>query len=112
MPYPIQVTFHGLPHTSEDEEALRGYLAELGRYTTEIHGVQAVVDVDEKHQKTGRNYQVRIQVDLPGKKLRAGDHGDGHPGLEVAARHTCKALKRQLEDYTSQRQDYRAQAAE
>jgi cold shock CspA family protein len=103
LPFPVQVTFHGVRHSDELEESAYGHVAHLERFHRRIHGCTVVVKKAEGASHTGR-YEVQVRVAIPGNDVVAGGHHQqprpGHEDPFLALADAFRAAERQLEDVT------------
>lgn len=97
MQVPSQITVRNIEETEAIESRIRDKIAKLGRFYNHITFCKVVVDVPEKRKHQGKLFNVRIDIDVPGKQLVI--KRDLHEDLYVAIRDAFKAAARQLEDY-------------
>jgi cold shock CspA family protein len=102
MNLPVQVTFHNLPHSDEIEDKILVEAERLEHFYDRITSCRVVIDVPHAHQKTGRLYQIRIDLNVPGEELVARRESTGRQefrDIDVAIRDAFDEARRQLEDY-------------
>ena len=97
MEVPSQITLRNIEETAAIESRLQEKIAKLGRFYNHITFCRVVVDLPEKRKHQGKLFNVRIEIDVPGKEIVI--KRDLHEDLYVAIRDAFKAASRQLEDY-------------
>ena len=97
MQIPLQISFHGIAHSSALYDAIREKAEKLERYYERIMSCRVVLELDGRHQRKGNQYAVRIDLKVPGGEL-AVTHAHGED-LQVALREAFDAARRRLEDY-------------
>src|SRR5262245_13360226 len=99
---PVQITFKELDHGDQLEERIREWAGKLDRIYDRIERCEVVIEAPHRHQRTGRQYHVRIRLAVPGDDIIVSrDPGpDGaHEDPYVAVRDSFRAARRQLEDH-------------
>ena len=118
---PTQVTFHGLAHRDDIESDIRERVNWLERFYSGIVRCRVVIEVPHRHQRSGRHFQIRIEImpgggapivlthapslhrrsqDIEDNSLRKDDEIDGaHRDIHVAIRDAFDAARRRLEDF-------------
>jgi ribosome-associated translation inhibitor RaiA len=102
MRIPMQITFHGLPHSQDIESKITEAAEKLDRIFGEIMSCRVVVDLDNRRHKRGNLYRIHIDVSVPGTELYVGrEPGDrnAHKDAFVAIRDAFNAMERQLQEY-------------
>ena len=97
----MDVTYRGFEPTDSDRHAVAAAAQKLERFYDRITAVRVVADIPHCHHRTGRHYQVRIGLTLPGAELVvARDPADcaGHASLRGAAQASFAEMRRQLQD--------------
>lgn len=100
MQIPLQITIRGIPHSEALESRIREKAEKLDEFFDHITSCRIVVGEPHKHQRQGKEFNVRIEIGVPGRELVATrDHDED---IYVALRDAFDAVKRQLEDYARQ----------
>jgi len=132
MILPLQVTFRNM----ESSEAVKGWVREeagkLDEFYGKITGCRVVVELPNRHRKSGNLYHVRVDLTVPGgemvvkrqpnlRALPARVEKKAAKRLEVKAPHkdlrqaindAFSAMRRQLQDYSRrQRRDVKTHVA-
>ncbi len=68
---PLQIAFHGVPHSPAVEARIREQAQTLEACYARITSCRVVVDVPHRHHRDGNAYQVRIDLTVPGAELVA-----------------------------------------
>ncbi len=105
---PLQITFHGVPHTAALEEEVRTLAGQLDRFSDRIHRCRVEIDRDAFRHQVGNRFRVRIHLHLPGRELVVGHHPPRpeHVDLSVALHDAFKAMERQLEEHMRVKQRF------
>lgn len=105
----LQITMRDLPHSDTLEDHIRQKVAKLEKFYPHLVGCKVVVEVPHKHKHQGRQFDVRLDITVPGGELVVNREADGD--VYVALRDAFGAARRQLEDYgRRQRGDTKAHA--
>ena len=100
MQIPLQITIRGIAPSEALEKRIRDKAAKLDEFFDHITSCRVMVEAPHKHHHQGMQYNVRIDVSVPGHEI-AVNH-DHHEDVYVALRDAFDAAKRQLEDYARQ----------
>lgn len=96
MQLPLQITFHGLPHSDALEVQIRDKVAKLEEFHPAMTSCRVVVEEQRRHQQQGRLFNVRIHMRVPKHEFAVNrDHEDD---VYLAVREAFDAAKRLLED--------------
>ncbi|MBK8480602.1 MAG: ribosome-associated translation inhibitor RaiA [Proteobacteria bacterium] len=68
---PVQVTYRETRPGPRVEQLIERRVEKLARLSDRIVGVQVLVEVPHRHQQKGRQYHVRVAVELPGAEVVA-----------------------------------------
>jgi cold shock CspA family protein/ribosome-associated translation inhibitor RaiA len=101
MTFPLQITAHDVHLSESMDNELRDRATKLVQYCYRIVRCRVMVEAPVRNHHSGRPFQVRLSVTVPGTELVVNHHVD--TDFYVAARHAFTAMGRQLEDYTRQR---------
>ena len=97
MQMPLQITIRDVDHSEALETRIRDKVAKLEEFSKNIISCRVVVEVPHKHHHQGKQFNVRIDIGVPGSEIVVNrDHAED---VYVALRDTFDAAKRQLEDY-------------
>ena len=101
MQLPLQITFRDIDPSPAIEEAIREKADKLDRHAPRIISCRVVVETPHKHQHKGKQYQVRIDLSIPGDEIVV--NREPNPDVYVAIRDAFQAAERQLKDYRQRR---------
>jgi ribosomal subunit interface protein len=97
MRIPLQITIRGIEHSEALETHIRDKANKLEEFFDRIMSCRVVVEVPHKHHHQGKQFNVRIDIGVPGSEIAVNrDHAED---VYVALRDGFDAAKRQLEDY-------------
>jgi ribosomal subunit interface protein len=97
MQSPLKLTIHGVDHSDALETHIRAKMEKLEEFFERITACHVVVEMPHKHQQQGRQFNVRIDIGVPGSEIVVTrDHAED---VYVALRDAFDAAKRQLQDY-------------
>jgi cold shock CspA family protein len=71
MQIPLQITFHGLPHSDPVELYVRDRAAKLDTLAARLTGCRVALELPHRHAQHGQHFRVRIDVTLPGGEVVA-----------------------------------------
>lgn len=110
MEIPLQITVRGMEHSAALDDRIRDKVAELARFHPRITSCRVTVAESRKHHQQGRQFEVRIDVRVPGHaEIVANRQHD--EDVFVALRDAFGAMTRQLEDVVRERRgDVKAHA--
>ena len=97
MQSPLQITIRDMEHSDALETHIRDKVAKLDEFSSHIVSCRVVVEIPHKHQHQGKQFNVRIDIGVPGSEIVVNrDHAED---VYIALRDAFDAAKRQLEDY-------------
>lgn len=96
MQVPLQITVRDMPHSEALDERIRGKAAKLAEFDSSITSCRVTVEEAGKHHRQGRQFQVVVDVRVPGKELVANRSDED---AYVALRDAFDAMKRQVEEH-------------
>lgn len=97
MQIPMQITIRDMEHSEALETHIREKAKKLDEFFNHIMSCRVVVEMPHKHHHQGKQYNVRIDIGVPGNEIVVNrDHSED---VYVALRDAFDAAKRQLEDY-------------
>lgn len=97
MQIPLQITVRDVENSAALETHIREKAKKLDEFFRHVMSCRIVVEVPHKHHHQGKQYQVRIDIGVPGGEIVVNrDHNED---VYVALRDAFDSAKRQLEDY-------------
>ncbi len=114
MQLSLQISFRQMEHSPAIEATIREKAATLDTFSGRIMSCRVVVEPAGKHHLHGNQYEVRIDITLPGGELvvtrEPGEHKE-YKDIAIAIRDAFDSAGRQLEDYVRrQRGDVKSHA--
>jgi len=97
MQTPLKLTIHGIDHSEALEARIHAKVAKLEEFFEHITSCRVAVEMPHKHHNQGRQYNVRIDISVPGNEIVV--NRDQAEDVYVALRDAFEAAKRQLKDY-------------
>jgi len=95
MQVPLQITVRHMSRSDALEARVREQAAKLEGFHPNLVSCRVTVEELARHQSQGRQFQVRIEVGVPGRNLVAANHDED---VYVALRDAFEAVARQVED--------------
>jgi ribosomal subunit interface protein len=97
MQSPLKLTIHGVDRSEALEARIRAKVEKLEEFFDHITTCHVVVELPHKHQQQGSQFNVRIDIVVPGNEIVVTrDHAED---IYVALRDAFDAASRQLKDY-------------
>jgi ribosomal subunit interface protein len=97
MQSPLKLTLHGVDSSDALEARIRAKVEKLEEFFNHITSCHVVVELPHKHQQQGSQFNVRIDIVVPGNEIVVTrDHAED---VYVALRDAFDAASRQLKDY-------------
>jgi ribosomal subunit interface protein len=97
MQSPLKITIHGVNRSEAVDKRIRAKVENLEEFFNHITSCHVVVEMPHKHQQQGSQFNVRIDIVVPGNEIVVTrDHAED---VYVALRDAFDAAKRQLKDY-------------
>jgi len=96
MEVPLQIVVRNFPHSAALEARVRESVAKLEEFHPRIVSCRVTIEESSRHQRQGRQLQVRIDVRVPGKEIAVNREHD--EDVYVALGDAFDAARRQLED--------------
>jgi ribosomal subunit interface protein len=91
MSFPLQITFHGVPHSNAIEQYVRGRADKLETFASRIVSCRVAIEMPHRHAHHGEHYRVRIDVTVAGgeivvERVPQGDHAyeDAYAAIDAA----------------------------
>ncbi len=97
MKLPLQITARNISLSEAAETSIREKAAKLDTFYDRIMSCRVVVDAPHRHQHQGVQYNVRIDITVPGGELVV--KREPHEDLYVAIRDAFDAARRQIQGY-------------
>jgi ribosomal subunit interface protein len=97
MQTPLQITIRDVEHSAALEAHIRDKANKLNEFYDRIMSCRVVVEMPHKHHHQGRQFNVRIDIGVPGDEIVVDR--DHHEDAYVALRDAFDAAKRMLEDH-------------
>ena len=97
MDIPLRISLHGIAHSDALSNAIRERAEKLERYYDHLVSCRVVLELAARHQRTGKEFTVRIDLKVPGGELAVTHRHDEDP--QIALRDAFDAARRRLEDY-------------
>lgn len=98
MQVPLQITVREMPHSEALEAVIREKVEKLDAFSRQLVSCRVVVDIPHRHNQQGNQFNVRIDMSVPGNEIVV--NRDHHEDPYAAVRDAFEAARRQLEDYT------------
>jgi cold shock CspA family protein len=102
MELPLQISFRQMEHSPSIEATIREKAAHLDKFAGRLMSCRVVIQPAGKHHLHGNQYEVHIDVKLPGGEVVAsrdpGQHKE-YRDIAIAIRDAFDAVARQIEDY-------------
>ncbi len=102
MQSPLQITIRDISSSDALEAHIRDKVEKLESYFDRLVSCHVVVEMPHKHHQQGKEFNVRINIGVPGSDIVV--NRDHHEDPYVALRDAFDAAKRQLEDYARRMQ--------
>lgn len=102
MQSPLQITIRDIPSSDALEAHIRDKVEKLENFSDRIVSCHVVVEMPHKHHHQGKEFNVRINIGVPGSDIVV--NRDHHQDPYVALRDAFDAAKRQLEDHARRMQ--------
>jgi ribosome-associated translation inhibitor RaiA len=106
MQHPLQVSFRHMEHSPTIEEIVREKAAHLDTFADHIMSCRVEVGPAGKHHLYGNQYEVRIDLTVPGEEIAVTRQPGEHPeyrDIQVVLRDAFDSARWKLEDYVRQR---------
>ena len=97
MELPLQITSRNLQLSPAEEILIRDAAAKLETFAPRITSCRVLVEVPNRRHRTGRRYNVRIDLGLPGGRIAVKRQPE--PELLTAVQEAFAAAGRRLEDH-------------
>ena len=103
MQVPLQIDFQNMDRSEAVEARVRERANKLEQFYPRITACRVTVVAPHRHHRHGGLYDVRINLDVPGRNIlvtHAGPQNHAHEDVYVALRDAFNAAQRQLEDHS------------
>ena len=98
MQIPLQITVRDMEHSEALEARIRSKAQKLEEFFAHIVSCHVVVEVPHRHHQQGKQFNVRIDIGVPGNTIVLNRHQS--EDVYVALRDAFDAAKRQLQEYS------------
>lgn len=101
MQTPVQLSFRGIEPSAAVQAACEREVRKLERYFRDLVRCRVVIGRSQHRHKQGDRYEVRLGVQMPGRRLdvnRAAPVHVQHEKLALALREAFDSLRRRIED--------------
>ena len=98
MAIPLEITVLDIEKTAPIEERIQKKVEKMEQFFDRIECCKVVIEEPQKHKHQGKLYNVRLEVNVPGKQLIVNKHPN--EDLYVAIRDSFQAMYRQLEGFS------------
>lgn len=109
MKSPLQITVRDMPASAAFEQHIREKFQKLEQMFANIISCQVVVELPHRHHHQGKQFDVRINLSVPGHDIVVNH--EHHEDPYVAFRDAFNAASRQLEDFVRRLRDARTRSA-
>jgi len=95
----IKISFHNLDHSSAVESKIRERIEGLQKYFSPIISCHVVVEEHHRHHNSGNNYQIHIEVNVPGHEIvanRLQDSNHAYQDIFVSVRDAFDSIEKKL----------------
>jgi ribosomal subunit interface protein len=102
MQLPLQITFHGIPHSDPLEQYVRDRAAKLDTWAGRVVGCRVALEMPHRHARHGEHYRVRVDVTVPGGEVvasRSPDQAKTYEDLYAAIDSAFDDVGRALQDF-------------
>jgi len=99
MQTPVEIIWHNMDPARHVEKRVNQRVARLERFFGRIVRCHVVVEAPHERRRTGNQYEVRLEVSVPGGELainRKPGNDFAHADVLVAVRDAFDAMERQL----------------
>ena len=96
MQTPIQITMRNMDHSKAVEDRIRQKALKLDQFSEDIVSCRIVVEQNQAHKHHGAHYNVRLNVNMPGRELVV-NHNE-QENLYIAIREAFENMNRRVTD--------------
>ena len=96
MPASLQITLRDMPNSEALGTHIRDKVKKLDGLFAHVISCRVVVDMPHRHQQQGKEFNVRIDLGVPGNEIVVNHRHNEDP--YVALRDAFDAARRKLED--------------
>lgn len=97
MPASLQITLRDMLNSEALESHIRDKVKKLDSLFAHVTSCHVVVDVPHRHRQQGKEFDVRIDLGVPGNEIVVNRRH--HEDPYIALRDAFDAARRQLEQY-------------
>ena len=91
-----QITYRGMPHSPAMDERIRELAQKLEEFHPKITHCHVVVNEPDKHKRHGNQFEVRVDLHVPGREIVATHQKNEDAYVAIHA--AFDVLYRQLEE--------------
>ena len=102
MKLPLQITFHGVPHSEAIDAYARKRAAKLDEMAPRLMACRVAVERPHGHARHGEHYRIRIDMTLPGGEVvaeRSPDDGKTYEDVYAAIDAAFDDAGRRIQDF-------------
>jgi ribosomal subunit interface protein len=110
MNRPLQITYRGMGPSEAMSEHIREHAQKLEQFFDRIMGCHVVLAQPHKHHRQGKQFQVRVDVHVPGRDIvvtREHAEREAHEDPYQAVNDAFEAARNQLQHYADAAREYR-----
>jgi ribosome-associated translation inhibitor RaiA len=110
MTIPVQITYRDIERSDALDARVRAHLEKLEGLAKTLTKCRFVLESPHRHHLHGRDYHVRIEMDVPGRTLTVESSPDGARGpadVHAAVDHAFVQAERALTEHMHQRHQHR-----
>lgn len=109
MVLPLKIDFLHMEPSEALSQTITEKCQKLINMSDHITHCHVTIESPHKHHSTGQQFQIGIQLSVPGKTLTVSQHGSAtpeHQDAYVAVRDAFKSMQRQLKSYTDKQKGH------
>lgn len=108
MEFPLQLTFHGIPHSDALEQLVRRHASKLETFHDRVVSCRVVIESPHKHKHEGRPFRVRVELAIPRDEIVVSREVGGDAGEDpyAAIDEAFDQAARMLEEHAKMRQHH------
>lgn len=96
MQMPVQITMKNVDHSKSVEDRIRQKVFKLNQFSEDIVSCRVVVEQNQAHKHHGAHYNVRLNVNMPGRELVV-NHNE-QENLYIAIREAFENMNRRVKE--------------
>ena len=95
------ITINDIAHTAALETHIKEKINKLNQFCDDILRCDVVIDKAQNQKHTGKLYNVRITLNVPGEEMNVNRHTDEN--AYIAIRNSFKSMQRKLQEFMHKR---------